>query len=549
MDARFRTTVMAAALVALGGCDEVLLPVNSPCETNTDCASVICYLGICASNKPRDNREPCLGPRDCKSFRCVEGRCKQNDRGQGSMCRYGEECASTMCTPQPDKYNMKCAAVAKPAPQPWARAAGGTGDDAGRDIAVDGKGNVYVAGWYKEESTFGSLSLKADGSNKQVFVTKLDKDGDFIWATSLKTDIGDGRNKLDIAVDGSGNQYVTGHFSKSLSSGCGELSSHGVNDVFLVKLDKGGKCVWAIKAGGTRDDWGRGLAIDSAGNVYITGLFHGTFTVGATQLTSKGATKTGADMFVVKLDPKGKEQWATNAGGAADTNAASIALDAKGNIYVTGNFGQYGKPASIGSDTLTSSGGSDMYVAKLGPAGKFLWATSAGGTGWDSGEAVVVDSAGNVYVAGSFHDKAVFGKSTLTNWGKEDVFVARLDEGGKFKWAISGGGSEDDEALGLVLGAKGDLYVTGAVRSATRWGSKKLSHAGGADAFVVKISGSGALLEDQVLGGAGDDFGGSIALDTADKIHVTGSFQKTMTIGSTKLTVKGKHDAFIARLK
>jgi hypothetical protein len=303
----------------------------------------------------------------------------------------------------------------------WARQMGGTGTDASLGIAVDGAGNAYATGLFSGTAKFGSLNPLTSAGDTDAFLTRLDGQGNFVWATDIGgqgTDAG-----LGIAVDGAGNAYATG-----LLSGF---------DAFVAKLNGQGKVLWLNTTSGTGFDAGKGIAVDGAGNAYVTGAFSGTAHFGKTlpPLTSAGDT----DGFVTKLDGQGNFAWARPMGGQGTDAGLGIAVDGAGNAYVTGLFSG---TAKFGPFTQTSAGGADGFVTKLDGQGTFAWARPMGGTGFDAGLGVAVDGAGNVYATGAFSDKASFGGTTLTSAGGTDAFVARLTQatGNVTELALAGAG-------------------------------------------------------------------------------------------------------------
>ena len=173
-------------------------------------------------------------------------------------------------------------------------------------------------------------------------------------AGGTSSDIGYG-----VAVDGSGNVYVTGKLRDTASFGTTNLTSAGVEDIFVAKYNGSGVLQWVQKAGGTSEDVGLGVAVDGSGNVYVTGYFEGAVTFGTTNLTSEG----GNDLFVAKYNGSGVLQWVQKAGGANFDRGNGIAVDGTGNVYVTGNFQS---TASFDTTTLSSSAGSwDIFVARI----------------------------------------------------------------------------------------------------------------------------------------------------------------------------------------
>ena len=300
----------------------------------------------------------------------------------------------------------------------WAKNAGGSSNDYGNSIAVDASGNSYVTGYFKGSATFGSTSL-TNNEGYDIFIAKLDSSGNWLWAKNAGGTSND--YGYGIAVDASGNSYVTGCFQDTdITFGSTTLTSSGEYDIFIAKLDSSGDWKWATKAGGTSTDHGFGIAVDASGNSYVAGYFKGTATFGDTTLTSNG----DYDIFVAKLDSSGNWLWAQKAGGTGTDYGQRIATDSEGNSYVIGYFPGI---ATFGNTELTSSGGFDIFVAKLDSSGNWLWAKNAGGTAYDRGNGIAIDANGNSYVTGYFYSPiAVFGSTTLTCSGSNDIFITKV---------------------------------------------------------------------------------------------------------------------------
>ena len=253
----------------------------------------------------------------------------------------------------------------------WAKAMGWTSQDEGRAIAVDGSGSVYTTGRFQGTADFdpgvGTANLTAAGGN-DIFVSKLDASGDYVWAKAMGGVSADYGNS--IAVDGSGSVYTTGRFQGTVDFDPGaataNLTAAGANDIFVSKLDASGDYVWARRMGGTLLDEGQAIAVDGSGNVYTTGLFQGTVDfdpgAGTANRTSAGAD----DIFVSKLDASGNFVWAKAMGGTAGDYGYSIAVDGSGNVYTTGRFQDtVDFDPGVGTANLTAAGADDIFVSKL----------------------------------------------------------------------------------------------------------------------------------------------------------------------------------------
>ncbi|MCK9609906.1 MAG: SBBP repeat-containing protein [Candidatus Cloacimonas sp.] len=362
----------------------------------------------------------------------------------------------------------------------WAKQAGGTNEDEGICIAINANGNSYITGFFYGSATFGTTTLTSSG-DFDIFVAKLNSNGNWLWAKQAggtDNDFGNG-----IAVDANGNSYITGDFVESATFGTTTLTSSEYDDIFVAKLDINGNWLWVKQAGGTYPDYfygNYGIAIDANGNSYVTGNFAESATFGTTTLTSSG----DYDIFVAKMDINGNWLWAKQAGGTSDDYCSSITVDDNGNSYVTGGFIDI---ATFGTTTLTSNGDIDIFVAKMDSNGNWLWAMQAGGTNFVVGNSIAVDDNGNSYVTGYFWGSATFGTTTMTSSGNSDIFVAKLDSNGNWLWVKQAGGTSFDCGNSIAVDANGNSYVTGYFTESATFGATTLTGSGYKDIFVAKL--------------------------------------------------------------
>ena len=242
-------------------------------------------------------------------------------------------------------------------------------------------------------------------------------------------------------------------------------------------------------------------------------------------------------------------QWATKAGSSGGHDEGhGIAKDNAGNSYVTGYFEN---TATFGSYSFTSSGGKDIFVAKMDESGNWLWATKAGSSGGhDEGYEITIDNAGNSYVTGYFENTATFGSYSFTSGGGRDIFVAKMDESGNWLWATKAGSSGGhDEGHGITIDNAGNSYVTGYFENTATFGSYSFTSGGGRDIFVAKMDESGNWLWATKAGSSGGhDEGHGITIDNAGNSYVTGYFENTATFGSYSFTSGGGRDIFVAKM-
>jgi Tfp pilus assembly protein PilZ len=222
-------------------------------------------------------------------------------------------------------------------------------------------------------------------------------------------------------------------------------------------------------------------------------------------------------------------EWARSAGGSSDDVANATAVDAAGNVYVSGTFSDI---ADFGNTTLTSYGDFDIFLAKYSIAGNLVWVRQMGGASRDHGYGVAVDASGHVYQTGVFQATAAFGDTTLTSHGDFDVFVAKCDSEGNLLWITQAGGSTWSFGLGIAADGTGNGYVTGFFTGATDFSGTTLVRRGERDIYLAKYNNVGELLWVKQGGGDYWDQGHGLAVDQQDNIYVTGLFWNTATFDS-----------------
>jgi hypothetical protein len=378
---------------------------------------------------------------------------------------------------------------------------------------------------------------------------------------------------LGIAVDSAGSAYVTGFTTSTEASfpvtvGPDLTFNGGGQDAFVAKVNAAGTAlIYAGYIGGAGDDFGTGIAVDSAGNAYVTGQTSSSeasfpVTVGP-DLTFNGFV----DIFVAKVNATGTGLvYAGYIGGTAGESGKGIAVDSAGNAYVTGFTlsTEASFPVTVGPDlTLNGVGSFDAFVAKVNAAGTALvYAGYIGGADAEQGFGIAVDSAGNAYVTGfTLSTEASFPVTVgpdLTLNGFVNAFVAKVNAAGTaLVYAGYIGGSDSDRGISIAVDSAGNAYVTGVTRSTEAsfpvTVGPDLTFNGFVDAFIAKVNAAGtALVYAGYIGGADDDSGNGIAVDSAGNAYVTGTTKSTeasfpVRVGPD-LTLNGLADAFVAKV-
>ncbi len=334
----------------------------------------------------------------------------------------------------------------------WARQIGGIGNDQGVSITLDSQGNIYTTGGFQDTADFdpgaGVFNLISTApvypgfQQGNIFVTKLNSSGNFVWAKSMVSTTETADTGNDIAVDLLGNVFTIGSFVDTVDfdpgSGVFNLFVDSIySDVFISKLDASGNFIWAKQIVGTgglyRWNYGYSIALDDFGNVFTTGLFQGTAdfnpSAGIFNLTS-GALYSA---FISKLDFSGNFVWAKSITGTGNAAGNSIVLDTAGNIYTAGEFtNTIDFDPGVGVFNLTGVISDNIFISKLDPLGNFVWAKNMGGTSSDEGLSIALDSIGNIYTTGEYAGTADFdpdaGVFNLTSSGLLDFFVHKMSQ-------------------------------------------------------------------------------------------------------------------------
>jgi len=386
---------------------------------------------------------------------------------------------------------------------------GGGEYEEGRAIAVDAAGNAYVTG-YTQSTDFPTVTAfqATNGGGWDAFVTKLNASGSgLVYSTYLGGSGWDFGNGL--AADSAGNAYVTGYtISTNFPTANAFQATYGGSngDAFVTKLHASGSgLVYSTYLGGSRSDVAMGLAVDAAGNAYVTGKTESTNfpTATAFQATNGGYS----DVFVTKLNAAGSGLvYSTYLGGGSDDRGFGIAVDAPGNAYVTGYTQSTNFPTANAFQATHAGGTYDAFVTKLNASGSALvYSTYLGGNEWDEGHGIAVNAAGNTYVTGetestNFPTAHAFqgtygGSGSLMNDG--DAFLTKLNASGSgLAYSTYLGGGAEDYGRGIAADAAGNAYVTGNTKSTNfpTANAFQETYGGGdyGDAFVAKISEGGA---------------------------------------------------------
>jgi hypothetical protein len=443
---------------------------------------------------------------------------------------------------------------------------GGNDFDIGSGIAVDSAGSAYVTGHTFSSdfpTTPGAYDTVWNTNSNDVFVTKLDAAGANVVYSTYLGGSGDETGEA-IRVDATGSAFVTGSTPSSdfpTTPGAYDTVWNSSHDAFVTKLDaSGASLVYSTYLGGSLYDYPLGLAVDVAGNAFVSG-----YTDSADFPTTAGAFDTswnGREAFVTKLNAAGTNlAYSTYLGGTNEDMGTGLAIDGAGNAYVTGFTFSTDFPITAGAYDTSRDAFHDTFVTKLDAAGASLvYSTYLGGNNSDNAQDIAVDASGSAYVTGytsSTNFPTTPGAYDMSwNGGDSDAFVTKLNVAGtNLVYSTYLGGNSADFTQGIAVDVTGSAYVAGHTFSSdfpTTPGAYDTSWNNSGDAIVTKFSPAGSSLSQSTfLGGTNDDVGVGIAVDVSGAAYVVGytfSSDFPTTIGAYDTTLSAHADTFITKL-
>lgn len=382
----------------------------------------------------------------------------------------------------------------------WTLTLGGPGDEVANGMALDSEGNIYITGSFSETVDFSSnpdspIEHTSMGSD-DAFLLKYNPDGTLVW---IKTFGGEHYvGSLGLATGNSGEIYVVGGFDRNMNFNPGLESteghiSNGMYDVFIAKFDTGGNYIWARTWGSTNHDWATAVAVDDAGNAFVTGRFVGTVDFDPGPETDEHTMNGIRDIFLSSFSPDGDYRWSTTIGYDFADDANGIAVDRDGNIFVAGgtqdrDFGNAGGP-----DAEMATAFHDPFLWKFDLVGDLVWVRSWGG---DLCHGVTVDENGNPYVIGVYRGRVDFNPGTRRfrkPWGRlGDVFLESFDSDGNFRWIKAWGSPREEMGKAVALDGRGGIYITGSFEESIdadpTSGEEILTSHDSDDVYVIKLN-------------------------------------------------------------
>jgi hypothetical protein len=416
---------------------------------------------------------------------------------------------------------------------------GSSTDDEGFAVTTDTAGNIVVGGYMTGTNDFGCGPLTAPASGEAAVIIKLGPTGNCLWNKVY----GDVAHVNGVVTDAAGNVYVTGFFFNTIDLGGGVLTA-GSEDVFVAKYSATGVYQWGKKAGDAAFQESAGIGIDSAGNIYLTGLFYSKISFGGATLTTAGTM----DVYLAKLTSAGVSVWTKGFGDASSQRTYGMATDSAGNSSIIGVFQG---SINFGGTTLTSAGLNDVFVARFNSAGVHQWSKKAGDSTDQIGTGVAVDEAGNTYATGSFSGTMNLGSSAasqLTSAGGYDAFLTKLDNAGNHVWSKSFGDVGNQLGVSVSVDWSGSVGLATSLMGSADFGGGVFTSLGATDAVVSKYTSAGSYVWGHRFGDAGTDNPRKLWVDPAGSIFLTGVATESIDLGQGPLGWAGGEDIFLVKL-
>ncbi len=453
---------------------------------------------------------------------------------------------------------------------------GGTTTDDSRAVAEDSNQNIYVGSIFRGSVDFDPTSgldirtanSSVSTSHDDIALSKFDNNGNRVW-TYTYSGTGD-EEVIDIKLDSSNNIYIGGTFSYTLdfdpSSGVDSYTASGSvsPDGFITKLDASGNYLWTRTFGGDLIDRSSVMELDQSNNVLLGGVFAGTVDFNPSPSATNNLAATSSDGFVVKLNSNGDYVWAIKLGGGGNDYTYGLATGSSGEVFISGYFNStIDLNPGAGVNNASSLGLADHFIVKLDSNASYQWSSTLGSTGdeyWRS--SLVMDSQNNAYLAlrasGNITFTSLAGTETFFVNGATDLEIFKFSSSGTLQWGRQLRGAGTDPVEDIEIDADSNLYIGGAVGVGgliylnPADSSTTLTSNGNSDAFIWKLSSSGAYLGYNRFGGTGSEVFYDLDLSSSGKILATGTFTGTISLdtgsGSQSYTSNGSTDVFLVRI-
>jgi hypothetical protein len=414
----------------------------------------------------------------------------------------------------------------------------GLGRGEGYASFVDPAGNSYIGGYFDGTTSFGGTTPYTSSGGFDGYIASYGPDNKLRWVTVLG---GPGQEiVLSMKLGKGGDICTTGWYDMATSFGGAMLPSSGDQDVFVACFDSNGAHRWSVGTGGVGWDLGGGVAVDSVGNVYVSGTVRGRLAFGSPAVNVSGAS----DGFLSSFTSTGVHRWTLRLGGNGADTGGGIGIDAMDKIYVGGSFTNN---ASFGGATLTSAGGTDMFLAKYDAAGVHAWSRRDGGASAEQFWGMAVDPDGNSYMGIDFRTpSSTIGGVALATAGIADGVVASFDANGGFRWLsqMKSAGAMDAAAATAIAVAGTTVHVAVEVYGTVELAGTTHKTNGDDDIGLLRLDKAGARLDSASWGGTGADYAWSLAATSSGMSILTGMISDIVDFGTGPIGIAADYSHY-----
>lgn len=348
-----------------------------------------------------------------------------------------------------------------------------------------------------------------------------------------------------IATDKSGNLFITGHFEGMVIFGRFILNDMGNGDIFLAKFNPQGTCLWAVSAGSKNADISKSIGLDAMGNIYISGYIGGAAFFDDNMIISN----VSSSMFVAKYNPSGDVMWVqTTKGESSSSYANALKVDAKGNCYVAGTIsGTVSFNSKISFSIQGNSFNDDIFIAKYSSAGKCIWVVKAGGVKNDVANSIGLDKSENIIITGDFSGNAVFDDKQISSSGGTDVFIAKYNNSGNIIWVNSIGNADNNSGNLVSVTNKDDLFLTGVDFNPVRYNPQTMI-IGYYNVFLSKYDALGKLIWSKRISSKSNIYVYGAYADITGNCYITGIYSDTSYFDKITLcNINQKEDVYLSK--
>jgi len=417
----------------------------------------------------------------------------------------------------------------------WVNKAGGLLLDASRYVTTDLENNICITGEFEQSATFDTTNLTSQ--NFDLFVAKYNESGELIWVQQATS-----TNDLfsrSIASDTKNNIYIAGNFLDTLIIGDTVVAGPiNLKTAFLAKYDTYGQFLWVRTAVSNSFAIAYSIAINSNDEIYVDGMFEDSLSIGTNTLIALPSVHS---VFIAKYDDLGNLTGARKISGLDCVHSSFIHIDNNDNYYINGlvfdnaNF----------SDTVIYNVNGLNFIAKYDNNDNFAWVKQSQG---DFINSISTDNNNNIYLSGTFYGTASIENQTLTSNGGSDIFISKYTPTGSFVWVYQAGSNNDDDCLTMCNTLNNEFFIGGNFKDTAFFDNDSIVSIGNSDMYIAKFDSSGNFFFAKNFGSINIDNCSSVAFSNSEKLYATGTFNHTLFWENDSLTGYGNDDIFLAQM-